>query len=251
LAEVHDRIRAWWERDAGTYDRSGSHALADPVEAAAWRAALDRLLPSPPARILDIGAGTGAISLLTAELGHQVTALDLSPAMLARARSKAQGLEIGFVVGTAEDPPLGPFDAVIERHVLWTSPDPMAALQAWRRVAPGGRLVLLEGAWSRGLLGRIKETAIGVARRAYGLPPEHHAPYDPEILAQLPLGELSSPRPLIDAVWRAGWRAIRLSRLRDVEWAQRRSGPALLGWLESVPRYAIVADAGSASRSET
>ncbi|MGH2650812.1 MAG: SAM-dependent methyltransferase, partial [Actinomycetota bacterium] len=71
MAEVHDRIRDWWDRDAGTYDRSASHAMTDPVEAAAWRAALQRLLPDPPARVLDVGAGTGALSLLAAELGHR------------------------------------------------------------------------------------------------------------------------------------------------------------------------------------
>jgi hypothetical protein len=91
---------------------------------------------------------------------------------------------------------------------------------------------------------------IPVVRRAYRMPPDHHAPYDPEIIAHLPLGELSSPRPLIDAVLRSGWGAVRLSRLRDVEYAQRTAVPALLGWLESVPRYAIVADARSGSSSE-
>ncbi|MGH2659014.1 MAG: hypothetical protein ACRDHS_04935, partial [Actinomycetota bacterium] len=75
------------------------------------------------------------------------------------------------------------------------------------------------------------------------IPPEHHAPYDPRILAQLPLARHTSPRPLIDAVREAGWRAVRRSRLRDVEWARRTVGPPLLGWLESVPRYSIVADA--------
>ena len=45
MAQVHDRIRDWWDRDARTYDRSASHAMTDPVEAAAWRAALQRFLP--------------------------------------------------------------------------------------------------------------------------------------------------------------------------------------------------------------
>src|SRR5213594_1477912 len=144
MADVHDRIREWWDRDAGTYDRSASHAMTDPVEAAAWRAALQRLLPAPPSRVLDVGAGTGSLSLLAAELGHDVTALDLSEGMLAAARRKAeeQGHSISFVVGPAEDPPPGPFDAVIERHVVWTLPDPVGALRAWRTVAPAGRLAL-------------------------------------------------------------------------------------------------------------
>ena len=246
MAEVHDRIRDWWDRDARTYDRSASHAMTNPVEAAAWRAALQRSLPEPPARVLDVGAGTGALSLLAAELGHRVTALDLSPGMLERARAKAeaQGLDVDFVVGAAEEPPPGPFDAVIERHVLWTAPDPVASLRAWREVAPGGRVVLFEGAWgAAGPAARAREAAIEVVRRFYGMSPDHHAPYDPEILSALPLARLDSPRPIIEAAFEAGWRAVRLNRLRDVEWAQQAGSPPVLGWLERVPRYAIVADA--------
>ena len=40
----------------------------------------------------------------------------------------------------AASPPGGPFDAVVERHLLWTLPDPGAALVAWRQAAPTGRL---------------------------------------------------------------------------------------------------------------
>lgn len=246
MAEVHDRIREWWDRDAGTYDRSASHAMTDPVEAAAWRAALRQLLPDPPARVLDVGAGTGALSLLAAELGHRVTGVDLSPGMLDRARAKAeaQDLEIEFVVGPAEAPPAGPFDAVIERHVLWTAPDPVGSLRAWREVAPEGRVILFEGAWGTpGLVERARDAAIGAIRRIYGMPPDHHAPYDPVILSSLPLARLDSPRPIIEAAVEAGWRAVRLFRLRDVEWAQRAGHPLILGWLERVARYAIVAEA--------
>src|SRR3954466_14439002 len=88
--EVQDRIRRWWNEDAATYDRTPSHAATDPVEAAAWRAALLRFLPAPPAAVLDVGAGTGAMSMLAAELDYRVTALDLSEDMLAQARAKAE-----------------------------------------------------------------------------------------------------------------------------------------------------------------
>ena len=47
---------------------------------------LTRHLPPPPARVLDVGAGTGALSLPLARLGYQVTALDISPGMLERLR---------------------------------------------------------------------------------------------------------------------------------------------------------------------
>ena len=244
--DVHDQLRAFWDADAATYDHSPSHAATDPVEAAAWRTALARYLPPPPARVLDVGAGTGAMALLAAELGHDVTALDLSPGMLAHAERKAgeQELQLHTVVGPGAEPPEGPFDAVMERHVLWTTPDPTAALAAWRRAAPQGRLLLFEGVFARDGLGwKARGYAADAVRRLRGVRHDHHAHYDPDLLASLPLANAPSPVPLLWAVRDAGWRAVRIQRLRDVEWARRIASPWPLGWLETTPHFAVIADA--------
>lgn len=246
MADVHDSIREYWDRDAHTYDATRSHAVSDPLEAAAWRQALREALPDPPASVLDAGAGTGALSLLAAELRHDVTALDLSAGMLAKAERKAKerGLEerMRFVVGSATEPPAGPFDVVMERHLLWTIPDPGAALRTWRAVA--GRLVLFEGIWGQSdVVRRAKDLAADALRKLMRTPPDHHAPYPEEVLAELPLARLPSPVPLIGAVHEAGWRSVRIKRLRDVEWAARLHEPRPLGWLEQRPRYALIADA--------
>lgn len=245
MADVQDSIREFWDADAHTYDATKSHAVSDPLEAAAWRQALREALPEPGATVLDAGAGTGALALLAAELGYEVTALDLSPGMLARAEAKAKerGLQgrMRFVLGSATEPPGGPFDAVMERHVLWTILDPVAALRAWREVA--GRLVLFEGVWGQtGLVRRAADLAAEGLRKLLRTPPDHHAPYPEEVLAELPLARLPSPVPLIEAVHEAGWRAARIKRLRDVEWAARLHEPWPLGWLEQRPRYALVAE---------
>jgi SAM-dependent methyltransferase len=245
MPDVHDQLRGFWDRDAETYDRSASHAASDPVEAAAWRAALLRHLPSAPASVLDAGAGTGAMSLLAAELGYRVTAFDLSPGMLAHARRKAgeRGLALDTFEGPAESPPPGPFDAVIERHLLWTTPDPVAALSAWRRSAPGGRLVLFEVVFDRlGSMAKARGRAAGAVRKALRTTADHHGGYDSELLASLPLARSSSPAPVVAAAESAGWRRVRIERLHDVEWARRLAAHPMLGRLEGVPQYALVAD---------
>jgi SAM-dependent methyltransferase len=246
--DVHDRLRAWWDEDADTYDDIVGHAMSDPVEAAAWAAALARFLPPVPARVLDVGAGTGALSLTAAALGHPVTALDLSEGMLDRARAKATaaGLDLEVVNGPAERPPSGPFDAVMERHLAWTLPDPVAAMAAWREVVvPGGRLLLFEGSWAgEGPTVRAKDALAEAIRRVRGMSRhDHHGPYPPEVVEALPFAHPTSPAPFVRAVVDAGWTAVRLERLPDVEWTQRVREPWPLGWLESRPRYAVVADA--------
>jgi SAM-dependent methyltransferase len=246
MSDVHGRIRDFWDADSHTYDEAKSHAISDPLEAAAWCQALREALPDAPGRVLDAGAGTGALSLLAAELGHEVTALDLSSGMLARAQDKAQerGVldRLTFVVGSATEPPEGPFDVVMERHVLWTLPDPVFALQRWREVA--ARLVLFEGIWGAvNTAQRVRDAGAGAVRKLMRVPDDHHAPYPEEVLAELPLARLPSPVPLIDAVHQAGWRAVRTKRLRDVEWAAELHERWPLGWLERKPRYALVADA--------
>lgn len=246
MANVHDRIREYWDADARVYDATKSHAISDPLEKAAWRQALREALPEPGARVLDTGAGTGALSLLAAELGFEVTALDLSSGMLEQAERKAKerGLaeRMTFVVGSASEPPAGPFDAVMERHVLWTLPDPVGAMRAWRGVAD--RLVLFEGIWGNtDPSQRAKDAFAQALRKLMRTPQDHHAPYPAEVLAELPLARLPSPVPLIEVVREAGWAAARIKRLHDVEWAARLHEPWPLGWLEQRPRYALVADA--------
>jgi SAM-dependent methyltransferase len=246
VSDVHEQLRRFWDADAPTYDRSASHAGTDLVEAAAWRAILRRHLPPAPSRVLDAGAGTGTMSLLVASLGHRVTALDLSPGMLERAGEKARaaGVPLETVVAPVTEPPPGPFDAMIERHVLWTAPDPEAALEAWRRVAPGGRLVVFEGIWNReDALWHLRRRAARTLRPVLGVEHDHHAGYDPDLLASLPLARATSPEPLLGAVSAAGWRNVSIERLRDVEWARRIAAPWPLGWLETVPQFAVVADA--------
>jgi ubiquinone/menaquinone biosynthesis C-methylase UbiE len=246
MVGVSDRIREFWDADASTYDATKSHSISDPLERAAWRQALRDALQDPGAKVLDVGAGTGSLSVLAAEVGYDVTALDLSPGMLAEAQRKATAMgladRITCVVGSATAPPPGPFDVVMERHVLWTIPDPVDALRSWRGV--GTRLVLFEGMWgSRQLTHRAKASVAETLRKLVRTPPDHHAPYPDDVLAELPLARLPSPVPLIEAVHEAGWRGVRIKRLRDVEWAARLHEPWPFGWLEGLPRYAIAADA--------
>jgi ubiquinone/menaquinone biosynthesis C-methylase UbiE len=245
MLEPHEQIRHWWDADAAVYDDSAGHAMSDPVEAATWRRALERTLPPPPGAVLDIGTGTASLALRAAELGFSVTGVDLSEGMLRVGREKAAaaGAAVELVHGAAEDPPSGPFDAVMERHVLWTIPRPVEALAAWRAVTrPGGRLVCFEGSWGgEGPLVALADRVIEVAQRLRGLGDHHHASY-PEGLP-LPLQSLRSPEPYLSAIEEAGWTGIRLARLGDVEWAIARREPWPLGWLAARPHYAIIADA--------
>ena len=117
----------------------------------AWRDLLRDLLPPAPARVADLGCGTGTLALLLTEEGYDVTGLDFSPEMIQRARAKVPDVE--FVEADASAPPLEPaaYDVVLSRHVLWAMPDPAAALARWRDLlTPDGRLVLVEGSWSTG-----------------------------------------------------------------------------------------------------
>ena len=139
-----------WDAEAARFDDEPDHGLRDPEVRAAWARRLSGWLPSRPADVLDLGCGTGSLSLLAAEQGHRVTGVDRSPAMVERARTKPAGRDAAFLVGDAAAPPVGEqrYDVVLVRHVLWTLPAPARVLRQWRALLrPGGRFVLIEGVW--------------------------------------------------------------------------------------------------------
>lgn len=145
----------YWDELAAAFDDEPDHGLNDPAARRAWTDELVKWLPPGRASVLDVGCGTGTLSLVMAELGHRVMGIDWSPAMIIRAEIKAAaaGLAIDFRVGDAADPQLFPqqFEAILCRHVLWALPEPPKVLQRWATLlAPNGRLVLIEGYWHTG-----------------------------------------------------------------------------------------------------
>lgn len=85
-----------------------------------------------------------------AELGHHVTAVDLSARMLDKARKNAfkRSLDINFIQGDAEDLqfPDMQFDVVSSKFLLWTLPDPQKALSEWKRVLKkDGMIIAIDG----------------------------------------------------------------------------------------------------------
>jgi len=149
---VKQQVAAHWDRRAAQFDKDFGHSIRTPAERAAW----DRifglvLLSRGPLDAIDLGCGTGFLSLELAARGHRVTGVDFAPAMLARAERKAaeRSLSVRFEQADAEQLPFAPasFDLAISRHVLWTLPHPEAAIDEWVRVLrPGGRLVVVDGA---------------------------------------------------------------------------------------------------------
>jgi SAM-dependent methyltransferase len=137
-----------WDREAETFDDEPDHGLADPVTRRAWRDLLLGVLPPAPARVADLGCGTGTLARLLVDAGYTVDGLDFSPAMIARARAKVP--EAAFIVGDASSPGLdrAAYDVVLDRHVLWALPEPEAAFGRWvDLLKPGGVVVLVEGRW--------------------------------------------------------------------------------------------------------
>ncbi len=147
--------RQYWDNIAPSFDDGPDHGLRDPLILASWTDFLQTCLPYTDATILDVGCGTGSLSIVLARLGHKVTGIDVSPAMIAIAQTKAatHGFQIEFHIGDAAflQALHKQFDVIICRHLLWALPEPKHVLQRWADLLkPKGRLILIEGFWETG-----------------------------------------------------------------------------------------------------
>ena len=163
--QVKEQVAAHWNRRAAGFDAAFGHSIRTAAERAAWDRILDVVLGGRASLdALDVGCGTGFLSLELAGRGHRVTGIDFAPQMLAEARKKAaaQGLAVRFEEGDAEQLPFaaGSFDLVMTRHVLWTLPHPEQAIDEWIRVLrPGGRLAVMDSQFDPSVLERSPQNA--------------------------------------------------------------------------------------------
>ncbi len=169
---VKQQVAAHWGRRAAGFDADFGHSIRTTAERAAWDRILDLVVGGRGSLdALDVGCGTGFLSLELAGRGHRVSGIDFAPQMLAEARKKAaaQGVAVRFEEGDAEQLPFaeGSFDLVMTRHVLWTLPHPEQAIDEWIRVLrPGGRLAAMDSQFDPSVLERSPQNARSSAEYA-------------------------------------------------------------------------------------
>ena len=147
------RQRRVWSRRVNTWDHHAPAGL-EKVTAAVLAAADAR----PGSRVVDLGCGTGQLSLPLAERGARVLAVDVSPEMITRLEGNARDRSLPSVEGIAApienlSLPAGSIDLVVTSYALHHLRDRdnarvVAAAYQWLR--PGATLVVADMMFGRG-----------------------------------------------------------------------------------------------------
>jgi SAM-dependent methyltransferase len=228
---LKEDIRSYWSDRAATFDLAFGHRIPSGPEADAWGQAIRAGLGAAPCRVLELACGTGEVTRLLHDLGHQVTALDFSETMLRQAKAKhaGKGDRLRFLLADAEATylPAASFDAILCRHLVWTLTDPAAGFAEWLRLlVPGGRLVVFDGDWSKPYrLGRWAAAGVALIDRLVG--PDTH--YDGalgarhgDIMRRLPFGDGLSADRLVPLLADAGFVEMTIASHGAIAAAQRR-----------------------------
>lgn len=144
LRKRKDKMRGFFDSVAGRLGR-------DYVPGKSWKSLAEALLRlMPPLVIADLGAGEGAFALLLAQRAARVIAVDSSAKMIDVGREQAQRngiVNVEFRLGDMEELPIsdGEVDIAFFSQSLHHALHPERALrEAWRILAPGGRIAVLD-----------------------------------------------------------------------------------------------------------
>jgi phosphatidylethanolamine/phosphatidyl-N-methylethanolamine N-methyltransferase len=168
-----DAIRSTYDRYAKTYD-----SWFGMISRSTRVAAVAAVNQAPGERVLEVGVGTGlALPLYSHE--KRITGIDLSRAMLdkARGRAAAMGLrnveELLEMDAQATSFENGSFDVAVAMFVASVVPDPHALVAELRRVVrPGGKILIVNHfAQDRGPMWWV-EKAMAPASRLLGWHPD-------------------------------------------------------------------------------
>lgn len=155
-----DENRAYWHNRSSGYAKVNQDELSS-MQHDVWRDVLcghihrgDDGVDKKDLHVLDIGTGPGFFSILLAEQGYRVSAVDYTEAMLEQAKNNAGDLvgQITFYQMNAEELHFddNSFDAIVTRNLTWNLPHPQKAYREWLRVLKkGGILLNFDANWYR------------------------------------------------------------------------------------------------------
>ena len=146
------RARAAYEEYAATYDDRFALRVVTPLQ----RAAVGALELTPGERVLDVACGTGiAFGAIEKRIGAggELVGVDLTPAMLERARERVRSRgwdNVRLVEGRVEDADLGEaaFDAALFSFTHDVLQSDAAVDRVVRAVRPGGRVAATGIQWA-------------------------------------------------------------------------------------------------------
>jgi ArsR family transcriptional regulator len=144
LRKRKDKMRAFFDGVAGRLGK-------DYVPGRSWKSMAEALLRLMPTMVIaDLGAGEGAFALLLAERATRVIAVDSSAKMIEVGREQALRhgvMNVEYRLGDIEELPIedNSVDLVFLSQSLHHALHPRRSVQeAWRILAPGGRIVVLD-----------------------------------------------------------------------------------------------------------
>lgn len=148
----NERIKGYWEGFADMFSETLRREIAS-SRPEAWR---ELILSNGPGRermsVLDVGTGPGLFPIILSQAGHEVTGIDITESMIARAKenlaragAQATLLTMDSQATTFADES---FDLVVCRNLTWTLSDPQKAYREWYRLLKkGGRLIVFDACW--------------------------------------------------------------------------------------------------------
>lgn len=190
------QVRAAWDAIADDFDRYLTPRTMD-----LGRDIVSRLALGPGIRVLDVGAGSGAVAIPAARAGAEVVAVDIAPTMVERlrARARAEGLDdlhaqVGD--GTALELDDGSVDVAVSLNGVSLFPDLAGGLAELVRVTRRGGEVAVA---TFGPLPEVEFVAFLLAAFRAVAPEAMPAPTGP-----LPPFRLSDPTTFQEALRAAG-----------------------------------------------
>jgi len=183
-------------------------------------------------KCLDIGCGPGFFSIILAQQGHCVTAVDYSEEMLRQAcdNFNEAGVNVLSMQGDATCLPFESesFDYIVSRNLVWNLEMPELAYHEWQRLLkPGGRLLVADGNHYL----HYYDKTYNLAKASKGDSSHYNHGVDPtpinEIARNLPLSKEHRPQWDLEVLSKAGMEKVFLD-VKEENFVDEESGKEIV-----------------------